>query len=265
VPSLDPALSLASAYVKAYQAELSSVVATEKYSQQIASRVPALPPVLPRTRLLVSEIFFLYLDGYDWMTVRDVQTVDGKPVADSGRVRAALAAPDRFETAVRLKRENSRFNIGSTVRTFNEPTFGLLVLDERNRHRVQFKRQEVDGEGATTLVTFEFEEVVGPSLVREIDGDDVFASGTLTIEAGTGRVLGTTLRVEPGGVRMTLSTRYERDAALNMLVPVRFQERYVNGLSPEESRSRIRSFYEEIVCESRYSQFRRFEVSSRIK
>lgn len=82
------------------------------------------------------------------------------------------------------------------------------------------------------------------------------------------------LRVAPDGVEMTLSTDYVPSTHLGMLVPSRFREHYVNGTPPHDARPvpgarqaqrQFGSFYEEIVCEATYRDFRRFEVKARIR
>ena len=269
----DAVLERAANYVRAYQAALTSVVATEVYSQQVAGRYPPATP-LPTTRLLKSEVFFLYLPGYDWMTIREVQSVDGTNLPRGRRVLDALANKTPREAALQFKRENSRFNIGRTFRNFNEPTLSLLVLDDRHRPRFRFERRGNTEESGRAVTTFAFHETAEPTLIRDSSGDYVFASGELVLERDTGRVLRTLLKVEPDGVRMTLSTEYEESERLEMLVPSRFRERYLNGTPPRDPRPipgarqaqrQFRSFYEELVCEATYRDFRRFEVTTRIK
>ena len=53
-----------------------------------------------------------------------------------------------------------------------------------------------------------------------------------------------------------LTTDYAKAPALDMLVPVRFQERYEQGRG---------NAHELIVCVARYTNYRRFEVNVRIR
>lgn len=272
-PSTDPVLQRAADYVRRYQAALTSVIATEEYSQQVAARYPPDPRV-PRTRLLKSEVFFLYIKGYDWMTIRDVRTVDGKDLPARRSVRDYLTEYAPRELALQFKQENSRFNLGRTFRNFNEPTLSLLVLDDRYRSRFTFERKDIAQKSGAALTTLAFEETAEPTLIRDSSGAYVFASGELVVESATGRVVSASLTVEPDGVRMTLLTEYVYDERLEMLVPSRFREHYVNGTPPHDSRPipgarqaqrQFRSFYEDLVCEATYSNFQRFEVTTRIK
>ena len=271
--STDPVLQRAADYVRQYQAALTSVVATEEYSQQVAERHPP-DARLPRTRLLKSEVFFLYIEGYDWMTVRDVRTVDGTELPARRSVQDYLTEYAPRELALQFKQDNSRFNLGRTFRNFNEPTLALLVLDDRYRSRFMFERKDTRQTSGVAVTTFAFEETAEPTLIRDSSGGFVFASGELVVESATGRVVNTVLKVEPDGVRMTLSTDYVYDERLDMLVPSRFREHYVNGVRPADPRPvpgarqaqrQLRSFYEELVCEATYSNFQRFEVRTRFK
>ena len=63
-----------------------------------------------------------------WLTVRDVISVDGKPVAR--RLPTLLASPNVWIRDLRaLSQENGRYNIGAIYRNFNEPTLALSFLD----------------------------------------------------------------------------------------------------------------------------------------
>src|SRR6185369_3393856 len=117
-------------------------VADEIYTQQIAAQEPS-EADMPRQRRLRSEVFFMFAPAdRDWMAIRDVTEVDGNAAPDRLDLGEALRtlAPD--EVAAKFKAYNSRYNIGRTVRNFNEPTLSLLVLDERHRPRFMFERRQ---------------------------------------------------------------------------------------------------------------------------
>jgi hypothetical protein len=84
----------------------------------------------------------------------------------------------------------------------------------------------------------------------------VFAKGLLTIDAMTGRVERTEFEIDVDRTTSRLVTEYELDDKLNLWVPVRFRERY------DDARDRERQV---IQCEARYTNYRRFEVTGRIK
>ena len=262
----DPLVDAASAYVAKYQEQLTSVVADESYTQHVRAQSPR-DRGMPPTRLITSEIFFLYVPGYDWMAMRDVATIDGRPVTDRPDLQEALRRLSTPEVARQFKAYNSRFNLGRIVRNFNEPTLALLVLDPKHRGRFAFTRRRASRIDGVPVQTYGFREVSAPTLVRNLKGEPVFSTGEVTIERGTGRVRRTLLALEIGHVRMTLSTTYGHDERLDMLVPVRFGEHYEDG-QPPRTRGRdvaLTGKYEEIVCEAKYANFRRFEVKAIIR
>ncbi|HXT33045.1 MAG TPA: hypothetical protein VN716_27260, partial [Vicinamibacterales bacterium] len=149
---------VAAQYVADYQRQLTSVIADEIYTQQIAAQEPS-ETDMPRQRRLRSEVFFMFApDDRDWMAIRDVKEVDGNAAPDQLDLGEALRtlAPD--EVAAKFKAYNSRYNIGRTVRNFNEPTLSLLVLDERHRPRFMFERRQVQRSGDAWVVTMRFSE-----------------------------------------------------------------------------------------------------------
>ena len=57
------------------------------------------------------------------------------------------------------------------------------------------------------------------------------------------------------GTRVKLETTYERDEKLNLWLPAKFTERY-------ETDGMMREL---ILCDAKYTNYRRFEVTARIK
>jgi len=262
----DPLVEAASAYVAKYQEQLTSIVADERYTQHVRAQIPR-DSGMPRARTTSSEIFFMYVPGHDWMAVRDVTTIDGRPVTDGLDLKGALGKLALPDVARQFKEFNSRYNLGHIVRTFNEPTLSLLVLDARHRGRFTFTRGRSSSARGVKLQAVTFRETAGPTLIRSLEGGNVYSRGEFTLEAETGRIRRALLALEIGTVRISLSTAYEEDRRLGMLVPVRFGELYKDGAA-----ARVRSRdvdatapYEEIVCEAKYSNFRRFEVKAIVR
>jgi hypothetical protein len=254
----------AAAYVRAYQKELTSVVADETYKQQVVVQMPR-DELQPLKRALRSEIFFMFTVGHDWMAIRDVREVDGAALENRPDPRQALRLLPAPAVAGEFKTYNSRFNVGRVSRNFNEPTLSLLPLDDRHRARFGFERTRVRKGREGRLVTLTYRERRGPTLVRNLDGSDAFATGEVTIEPGTGRVTNAVLAVTMGSVRATLSTSYALDERLRIMVPVRFGEHYEDGIARPPTKLQPRPGYEEIRCEAVYANFRRFEVTARIR
>jgi hypothetical protein len=272
--SVKAVVAAAAAYVRAYERNLTSILADEAYTQRIVRQVPR-DEQMAQQRMMTSEIFFMFAErDRAWMAIRDVMAVDGKPVADRPDLRAALQSLPASEVAETFKAHNSRYNIGRVVRNFNEPTLALLVLDDTHRDRFRFSGRGIDRRGGAPLVTVAFEEKDRPTLIRDFDGRQMFSKGELKIDVGTGRVEASVLRLALGSIEVELATEYSPDERLNMWVPHLFRERYrysANmGPAANAGQSRDRPVhgtgeYEEILCEAKYTNFRRFETTVRIK
>lgn len=263
--AVDQLVERAAAYVRHYQQQLTAIIADETYGQQVRAQVPR-DTAMPRTRTLGSEVFFMFMPGHDWMAIRDVLLMDGRPVGDRPDVRMALRTGSPEDVARRFKRYNSRYNLGRVIRNFNEPTLSLLVLDDAHRSRFTFEMQRVRRERNRDQLTLTFREKQPPTLIRSIGGKDVFATGELTIEPVTGRITRAVLALAIDSVRMTLTTTYAADEKLGMWVPVRFGEWYEEGRQRNTTVPAMQqATYEEVVCEAKYSNFRRFEVKAMIR
>jgi hypothetical protein len=259
----------ASAYVKDYQDQLTYVLADESYVQRILNQAP-LDTTMPRSRMLKSEMFFMFAPADRvWMAIRDVIQVDGKPVDQRPDLRASLQLLPAPQVAGTFKKYNSRFNLGRVVRNFNEPTLSLLVLDPRYRDSIKFERKGAPRQmGGATLVTIAFSEIKPPWLIHDLGGRPVFSQGEIVIEAGSGRVRQAVLKAKIGAVQMELTTVYALEARLGMWVPAQFREHYEEGVAVGNARTQLLTAsgqYEDIACEAKYSNFRKFETVARIK
>jgi hypothetical protein len=262
-------------YVAEYQRQLTSILADERYTQEIVAQLPR-DTEMPRTRTLQSEVFFMFEPASrQWMAIRDVMQVDGQPLDDRPDLHEALRTLDAADVAATFKRYNSRFNIGRTFRNFNEPTVSLLVLDEHHRRRFSFERKAVERVDGDVLVTLAFKEKDPPTLIYDPKRGRVFSRGELLVEAGTGRVRRARLTAAVRGIAVTLTTDYRPEPRLAIWVPASFHEQYEAGSRPAGEfapfRPRVnadsagRAEYERIACQATYSNFRRFETSVRIR
>jgi len=258
-------VSAAAAYVASYQQLLTSILADEVYSQEIVEQTPR-EPEMPRSRRMTSEVFFMFMPArHDWMTVRDVVSVDGKPIGDRPDPAEALRRLPPYEVATVFKKHNSRYNIGRTFRNFNEPTMSLLVLDDHHRGRFSFDRRRVERSGDVTLVTLALTERDRPTLIVDENGRPVFVKGDVTVEAGSGRVRRVQLTARHDEIRIGLMTEYQPDSRLGMWVPSRFREEYEHGTPSKMLPAASRVDHERILCEATYTNFRRFDTSIRIR
>ena len=67
---------------------------------------------------------------------------------------------------------------------------------------------------------------------------------------------------------MELVTEYRFDERLGLMLPIVFREQYEQGKAAAKARMQepgTSREYEQIACEAKYSNFRRFEVFSRIR
>ena len=256
----------ASRYVTEYEKQFAFLIADEEYRQtQFDADNRRL-----RSRQLRGELFLTYLpvDG-EWIAVRDVMEVDGKPAADRTNLQALLSRREELRgLASQIVATNARYNIGTITRNFNEPTLPLLLLEAKRLANVKFDRQLVVREGDTTLVTLAFAERNTPTLVAAPEGP-VKAKGEFVIDAATGAIRRTVFVLDRKDVKVRLDTTYARDAKLDLWVPAVFTERYETPgfilTGSEFSRTRERVAPERIECEAKYTNYRRFDVTARIK
>lgn len=258
-------LARAAGYVSRYEQELGQVVAREDYTQRTSRlRSAGSPGLLLRRaarsyrvdaekRQLVSDFLLIY-GAHGWQGFRDVLEVDGEQVRDREDRLQRLFLDQSADASAQWRRvleESARYNIGSVHRDLNIPTFALLVLRPENMPRFVFGHDgsaRVDGL-ATAIIHFEEER--GPALVQTDDHAPVFLSGRFWVEPGSGRVVGSEIVVgDPDDPNAKIEVTYRRGDDLELWLPYEMKELY---RTPDR---------EEIRTEARYSEFRRFEVST---
>ena len=107
------------------------------------------------------------------------------------------------------------------------------------------------------LVTLRFVERARPTIVKAPGGEPIFSTGEIVVEAGSGRILKTTMRFDKKPVEAQQQTDYAMDERLGLLVPVLYTESYI-------TRSGV-TLSETTTCEARYTNYRRFAATGRIK
>jgi len=242
-----------SAYVADYQERFSFLIADELYVQQ------AIAPDRTKTdRVMRGELFLTYLPiERVWTAMHDIAEVDGVPVANRDDLRLLLQRGNTQAIGRDLAARNEQFNIGAVRRNFNEPTFALIVMNARRVSGFTFRRGPVTTDpSGVTIVSLEFSERDDSTIVRNTDGRRIATRGTLTIEALTGRVRQTFVALKDRETVAELSTTYTPDEKMGLWVPSAFTERYA---------VRDKGGLATVVCESKYTNYRRFEVTGRIK
>ena len=260
-PSLDEVLRRAGAYTERFHDGMTSVVAEERYVQQLGSQSPggggrSRPFIWTERRTLISDFVLIAGTGREprWMAFRDVLQVDGTPVRDrDDRLQKLFAAGgDAIDRALALSQESSRYNIGPEgfVRTVNVPVIAMDFLLPEMRPRFAFHKRSVrqTADGARTW-EIEFAEKDRPTVIRTPKGESIVARGTLWIEPDEGRIVESTLELWER--RAKISVTYEVDPRLHIAVPVRMKESYLLGRDLLDG-------------EAIYSNYRRFETSARV-
>lgn len=261
-PSLKDVIRRMSAYVQAYGEKASIFVATEHYTQHVTGGDrPG-----PQDRVTVADFAIVRAEGLGgWVGFRDILEADGTRVADhSDRLLKILSdVSGRLDEAQRLSDESARYNIGPVSRNFNVPTTALFFFSPRNLDRFKFTRTSVAPDGTWEIA---FRETERPTLVRTPEGRSVPSEGTVWVNASDGTVLRTRLRMKEFGRSSAGITRhagaaqidvsYARVSNIDMWLPQVMVESY------EMPRVIGR---ERTSTEARYSDYRRFETSGRIK
>ena len=244
--TLREVLSRAGAYVAAFNNNLASIVAEERYVQTWSR-----PSVLPGTRgdavthrELLSDLMLVKpAPTPGWMQYRDVFEVDGVAVRDRAERLTKLFREPSASTDAQIRRileESARHNLGDIERNFNTPVFALQFLETAHQHRFTFTRadartpssanQTTNDTGAfrvsTEVWVIRYEERVRPTIVHTTEGKDVPSRGRFWVEPESGRVLMSELVVGDRDRQGTVNVSYQSEPLLGLLVPIEMRERY---------------------------------------
>ena len=257
---IDDVLQNASTYVEAFMEDLSTVVMEEEYGQSSFSGGGGGAIKIN----LRSEFLLVPLRGSDtWMGFRDVFEVNGRRVQDREDRLAALFIDNSenpttaLAQARQIAEESSRYNVGSIHRTFNIPTYTLLILHPSNIQRFHFSKDGEDCAGVDAAWEIEFEETYLPTLTRGFNGINLPADGQLCVDPSSGRVFETEINLHHPSVG-------ETRPATNVKATVKFSlESNIGMLLPEEMRER----YSEqgggnTTSTARYRNYRQFGVTT---
>ena len=233
--------------------QLAVTTAKEEYSQGLLVGRDASPRA---RRNLVSDVVWVRTgDAMVWAFFRDVQAVDGEPLADRegrlARLFAAGASPETRQAAARLLEESARYNLG-TRRTVNTPTLGLSVLHPRNQRRFRFGVAGVDTVDGVRLVKLRFLETGRPALTRTSQGGDVPIRGTLWVETERGDLARSEVRFDLRAFPAEIKVVYRPQPRLGAWLPAEMREAYGNRSRPAGE--------DRLETTARYSDYRKAEV-----
>jgi hypothetical protein len=260
-PGLKDVLRRMAAYVQAYGEKASIFVATEHYTQHVTGGDrPA-----PEDRVTVADFAIVRAEGLGgWVGFRDVLEADGERIGDH-RDRLLKVLSDvsgSLDEAKRLSDESARYNIGPVSRNFNVPTAALFFFSPQNLDRFKFTRKSVAPDGTWEIA---FRETERPTLVRTPEGRSVPSEGSVWVRASDGTVLRTILQMKEFA-RGTAAARragtaqidvsYARISDIDMWLPQVMVESYEMPRGARRERT---------TTEARYSDYRRFQTSGRIK
>lgn len=260
---LDVLLDRLATYLEKYEAELSTLIADERYVQQEhLARQRGQSIGRSRQRRTEAEVLFLRLPGHaEWFGVRDVKKVDGQAVEGTGITLTELMTRpggDLLQHAAAIVEASSRYNLGGG-RTINMPTVPLEALSARNHVRYIFKIAGKARISDTQTVKLEFSEFDEPTLVQSTDGGALWTRGTGWIDFNTGELWRAEIIVGPDAPdefrRMNLESRmrveFTRDPRLKLIVPKEVEETF--WIEGGIGRGR-----------AQYSNYRKFTTAARI-
>jgi VWFA-related protein len=271
-PDVEAAVARARRYATAYEAELSGLVAEERYVQRsfthekslatspipVGRARPQTEPkeawewVLDAQREMKSDYLLVKAPGGTrWLPFRDVFEVDGKKVREREErlqqlfLKAPATAADR---AAEIMAEGARYNIGFVQRNVNLPTLALRFLDPAYEAKAFFRKKGEAIVAGTKTWEIAFSERGSPTLVQGPNGDAP-AEGSFWIEPEGGRVVRSRMRHQVGGATIEVTVTYRPDEkATGTWVPGEMREIYEGG-------------GRRLECVATYSKVRRFQVT----
>jgi hypothetical protein len=244
-------LARAGALVARYADELPRLVATETLVQELTAQGDDLVGV-PFRRRSVAEFAWVALpDALDPIGFRDVIEVDGHAVGPGRKRLVELlhgSEQASWAQARAILQESARHNLSPGSRNFNLPTVAMFFLLPELQGRFSWKRRT---EPSVAVWELEFRERSRPTVIRQGDGRSAFSRGRVWVEAATGTVLRTDLVLEIDVASYRLTTRFERVASMDLVLPVRLDERYT---TPDEI----------VTGSATYTNYRRFQTGARL-
>jgi hypothetical protein len=251
-------LDRASAYVRSYMHDFSTMVAEERYVQDshpmggtgAFGRADAEAPAPAQHVELRSDLLLVRPGTSDqWLSFRDVFAVNGRAVRDREERLARLFVDQpahAVDRAGEISREGYRYNVGVKERTVANPMIALAFLQPEYRHRFDFRLDGIDVSFGSDVWIVKFKERDRPTILRTPDNRNVPSMGRFWIDGASGRVLQTELETRVGDRVMTM---FSPDDRLGIAVPCEMRDiAWVNGIA--------------VTGVATFTNFRRFDVST---
>jgi hypothetical protein len=243
---LPPIVQRASAYVAAFVANFSNIVAEERYIQETDRP--------QRRRELLSDYLFVKPQGQnEWFEFRDVVSVDGKSVAGREQRMLDLFVNPPANLAQRLRAiavESSRHNL-EDIGTLDRPLIALSFLQSAYVDRFAFTIGRMEPELGPAVRIVQFREIARPTLLRADNTRDLASHGFYWVDEDSGRVVKTTLDFRLDFV----TTTFRYDADLRTDVPAEMTQQW----------HLARNASAQFTAISTYGRFRRFNVQTEEK
>ena len=243
-PKPEELVAKATVYVHKFVDLFANVVAEERYEQEITEP--------RRKRVLISDFLLVrYTSDTMWEGLRDVSSVDGKPVGDrETRILKLFTEPNSspMARARELANISSRHNLVD-IGNLNNPLLAMAFLQEQYYRRFRYNTAGLDKKLGPDVRQVRFVEFQLPTLLKGNSNADMPTRGLYWIEEGSGRVVKTELQLGGNtfGIRITTTYRYDEELGIN--VPAVMEDWYP---------SRAGDFRGKAT----YGKFRRFQVQT---
>ena len=262
-PSAQELLDAASDYARAAYPKLANLVATEEYVQERRLEEKA-------KRVLRSEFLLVQhpTEKQNWLAYRDVLEVDGKKLENhQDRLQKLFVAPtiENWMLVGDIANASQQYHLEGANVSVTNPFVVLALIDRYYRPRMQFKLGKEDKDVGTNVWTLVFQEPEAKTVVM-VNGAQTLktvepllqkdlARGTVWVDAGTGRILKTQLRMGDGLGAPTSMTTFRYDEKLKVAVPVEMKTTWTNGTG---SRSAVNGT-------AKYTAFRQFGIQTTVE
>lgn len=244
----DAAVNTLGAYLLDYETRVTDLAVDEQYEQWLKRKPGYGQEVVTRRKFKSTFLLVQLPDGQSWLGLRDVFTVDGKAIraTDSPKMEEVLGGrdPEAVSEALRLMRENAKYNIGPVYRTINLPLQALALLHPRNRSRFEFTLAGPGRAAGRSAIQIDFDERGRPTIITDGFGGDRPSQGRVWVDPSTGAVLRTELRIGDPALTSEAVVRvdYRWDGRLRAFLPSELEETYPLDIEVLHGRASYRNY-----------------------